>query len=138
MSSIKPNNAPNLRNLPSVDQVLQTRAGFVAAEKFGRPAAVDAIRKVLAKARKAKSELGTADAFGAHALSYLDAQAQPHLKPVFNLTGTVLHTNLGRALIAEAAVEAANAAMRQAVSLEFDIDSGSRGERDDHVRELLC
>ena len=138
MSSIKPNNAPNLRNLPSVDQVLQTRAGFVAAEKFGRPAAVDAIRKVLAKARKAKSELGTADAFGAHALSYLDAQAQPHLKPVFNLTGTVLHTNLGRALIAEAAIEAANAAMRQAVSLEFDIESGSRGERDDHVRELLC
>jgi L-seryl-tRNA(Ser) seleniumtransferase len=128
----------NLRNLPSVDQVLQTRAGFVAAEKFGRLAAADAVRKVLAKAREAKAEIGTADAFGAHALALLDAQAQPHLKPVFNLTGTVLHTNLGRALIAEAAVEAANAAMRRAVSLEFDIESGSRGERDDHVRELLC
>ena len=136
MSQTKP--VPNLRNLPSVDQVLQTRAGFVAAEKFGRPAAVEAIRKVLAKAREAKSELGTADAFGAHALALLEAQSRPHLKPVFNLTGTVLHTNLGRALIADAAIEAANVAMRQAVSLEFDIESGSRGERDDHVRELLC
>jgi L-seryl-tRNA(Ser) seleniumtransferase len=127
-----------LRKLPSVDQVLQTRAGFVAAEKYGRPATVNAIRDVLAHARASKVELGTVDAFGAQAFAQLEAQSQPHLKPVFNLTGTVLHTNLGRALIAEAAVEAANAAMRQAVTLEFDIDSGSRGERDDHVRGLLC
>ena len=127
-----------LRKLPSVDQVMQTRAGFVAAEKYGRPAAVDAIREALALAREAKAEPRTADAFGAQAFARLEAQSQPHLKPVFNLTGTVLHTNLGRALIAEAAVDAANAAMRQAVTLEFDIDTGSRGERDDHVRGLLC
>jgi L-seryl-tRNA(Ser) seleniumtransferase len=50
----------------------------------------------------------------------------------------VLHTNLGRALIAEAAIDAAVEAMRSAVALEFDIVSGRRGERDDHVRELLC
>jgi L-seryl-tRNA(Ser) seleniumtransferase len=132
------NNASDLRRLPSVDQVLQTRAGFVAAEKFGRPATVEAIRHVLAAAREAKSELGTVDAFGVQALQRLEAAAQPHLKPVFNLTGTVLHTNLGRALIAEQAIEAATAAMRQAVTLEFDIDGGGRGERDDHVRGLLC
>ena len=74
----------------------------------------------------------------ADALARLEAQAQPSLRPVFNLTGTVLHTNLGRALIAEAAIEAAVAAMRSAVALEFDVASGRRGERDDHVRALLC
>jgi len=73
----------------------------------------------------------------AHAAARLDTLAQPNLRPVFNLTGTVLHTNLGRALIAQEAVEAAVAAMRHAMSLEFDLESGKRGERDDHLRDLL-
>ena len=68
----------------------------------------------------------------------LEDENRASLRPVFNLTGTVLHTNLGRAILAEAAVEAATIAMRQAVALEFDVEAGERGERDDHVRALLC
>jgi L-seryl-tRNA(Ser) seleniumtransferase len=129
--------SPDLQRLPSVDQVLHTPAVISAIERFGRTAVVEAIRTTLASAR-ASRQIVAMDEVAAGAVARLQAQAQPSLGPVFNLTGTVLHTNLGRALIAEAAIEAAVAAMRSAVALEFDVASGRRGERDDHVRELLC
>jgi L-seryl-tRNA(Ser) seleniumtransferase len=129
--------AHDLQRLPSVDQVLRTTAAASGIERFGRTAVVEAIRATLASAR-ASGHVAAMDEVAAGALARLEAQAQPSLRPVFNLTGTVLHTNLGRALIAEAAIDAAVAAMRSAVALEFDIASGRRGERDDHVRERLC
>ena len=70
-------------------------------------------------------------------LRLLEREDAPSLRRVFNLTGTVLHTNLGRAVLPESAIAAAADAMRSAVALEFDIGGGARGERDDHVRGLI-
>jgi L-seryl-tRNA(Ser) seleniumtransferase len=131
-----------LRALPSVDDVLKADAATLAIARFGRPAAVMAIRHALdatrAALRAGKTQPSQPEAIASTALAKLATDAHSNLRPVYNLTGTVLHTNLGRALIAEAAVQAAIAAMRSAVALEFDLATGKRGERDDHVRGLLC
>lgn len=130
------------RRIPSVDEILKTPPAQQAAARFGRTRTVEAIRHVAGTLRR---EIGAgaapapgAEAIAADALSWLEADARPNARPVFNLTGTVLHTNLGRAILAEAAIEAATVAMREALALEFDLAQGKRGERDSLVRELLC
>ncbi|MGO9701830.1 MAG: L-seryl-tRNA(Sec) selenium transferase [Xanthobacteraceae bacterium] len=131
-----------LRALPSVDDVLKTDAAIRAVADFGRQAAIAAVRQALETMRAAlraeKAQSSDPDAVANAALAILAADARSKVRPVFNLTGTVLHTNLGRALIADAAVEAGVAAMRSAVALEFDLTTGKRGERDDHLRDLIC
>src|ERR1700733_5671116 len=134
---------PNLvlRALPSLDQILKTDPVARAVAQFGRPAALAAVRQTLEATRAARAGEAASnkpEVIGETALARLTADAQSGLRPVFNLTGTVLHTNLGRALWAEAAIEAAQMAMRNAVALEFDLGAGHRGDRDDLVRDLLC
>jgi L-seryl-tRNA(Ser) seleniumtransferase len=129
--------AAGFHRLPSVDLVLRTPIAAVGIEQFGRPAVVEAVRSVLACARAA-SRIVPREDLATEALAVLEARARPSLRPVFNLTGTVLHTNLGRAQLAQAAIEAVTSAMQSAVALEFNLAAGQRGERDDHVRQLLC
>jgi L-seryl-tRNA(Ser) seleniumtransferase len=129
--------------LPSVDQVLRTPVAEAAIAHFGRAATTDAVRRALAAVRErvrsgAATRLPDAAAIATAAAQILDADSAPSLRRVLNLTGTVLHTNLGRALLPEAAIAAAVDAMRSAVALEFDIGGAARGERDDHVRGLIC
>jgi L-seryl-tRNA(Ser) seleniumtransferase len=127
-----------LRKLPSVDEVLRTAVAADAASRFGRSAVVSAVRETLAVARANGAAPDGSEHVAAAALTRLEIAQRPNLRPVFNLTGTVLHTNLGRALWAEAAIAAAQVAMRNAVALEFDLGAGHRGDRDDLIRDLLC
>ncbi|PZP19094.1 MAG: L-seryl-tRNA(Sec) selenium transferase, partial [Kocuria rhizophila] len=123
------------RALPSVDRLLGAPAGAALVAAHGRQAATEALRVALDAARAAVRAGGAApdaEAITAEARAALDAAARTALRPVLNLTGTVLHTNLGRALLAEAAVAAATDAMRAPLALEYDLATGARGERDDH------
>ena len=129
-------------DLPSVDEVLRCEVGLVTSARFGHESAVRAIRRALGQFREAalRSALLRPDtsAIASAALQLADQEDAPRIRPVFNLTGTVLHTNLGRAILPEVAIEAAVQAMRGPVALEYDIGTGGRGERDDHVRDLIC
>lgn len=131
-----------LRALPSVDRLLSLPQAAALIDRHGRSAATDALRAALAEARAELRGSGGAAPDGAaiasRAAAALDAAAQSALRPVLNLTGTVLHTNLGRALLSEAAVEAACAAMRAPTALEYDLATGRRGERDALVAPLIC
>src|SRR5262249_47898688 len=128
--------AQTRRGLPSVDAVMRSAAAQVAAARFGRQAVANAVRLALAELRRNGLAIAVDDA-AALALARLEAADAPRLKPVYNLTGTVLHTNLGRALVAETAIAAAADAMRNAIALEYDLDTGRRGDRDDVLRDLL-
>jgi len=131
-----------LRELPSVNAVLNSAAASQLLERFGRVTSTNAIRVALEEARAALqsgvASVPTEEELALRALISLDDEDRSGLRPLFNLTGTVLHTNLGRAVLAEAAIEAATLVMRDPVALEFDLSAGKRGERDDHVRALLC
>jgi L-seryl-tRNA(Ser) seleniumtransferase len=130
-----------LAALPSVDRLLQRSEAQVLIAHYGRTRVVHAIRSDLALLRAARSsEPGAADqdAILERVSRRLQAEARPALRPVFNLTGTVLHTNLGRAALPEEAIEALGAVARGASNLEFDLGAGRRGERDAHVERQLC
>jgi L-seryl-tRNA(Ser) seleniumtransferase len=138
---MKASRPASLRYLPSVDAVLTTAVASASSDRYGREASVAAIRAALGRARKALRDgvpdIPTAEDIATEALVRLDAEGHSDLRPLFNLTGTVLHTNLGRAMLAEAAIDAAVLAMRDPLALEYDLATGRRGERDDHVRALL-
>jgi L-seryl-tRNA(Ser) seleniumtransferase len=130
-----------LRALPSITAILNTAVAAELVKRFGRMASTEAVRVTVDNARqamKAGAPTPQAQDLALEALARLDQRDRSGLRPLFNLTGTILHTNLGRAVLAESAIEAATAAMRDAVALEFDLSTGKRGERDDHVRALLC
>ena len=134
-----------LSSIPSVDKLLRTPDAETLIDSFGRQPVTNAVRDDLATLRQAlakKDNVETGDVSSANILARvaarLEADLSPSLKPVFNLTGTVLHTNLGRAPLPEEAIDAIAAVSRGASNLEYNLSTGKRGDRDVHVEETLA
>ena len=128
--------------LPSVDRLLRHPSLTALIDRVGRELVLERARAVLADLR---GRLGNGieddemkpEAIAAQVCASAEALLQPGLRPVFNLTGTVLHTNLGRAPLPQEAIDAM-AAAAGASNVEFDLGRGRRGDRDDHVEAWVC
>ncbi len=130
-----------LSQLPSVDRLLCTTKLAALIEAHGRALVTAMVRDVLAETRAAIRDGSPAPEVGGLIERVgigVKAKMQPKLRPVFNLTGTVLHTNLGRAPLPEEAVQALVTAARNPCALEYDLETGGRGDRDNVVAALLC
>lgn len=131
-----------LRNLPSVEQILQTESAAHLIARFGRPLTLDAIRFILDETRtRFRSGVITAlpltDLILTQTESTLTAWTKPTLIPVINASGVVLHTNLGRAPLSDAAIRAMEIVSRGYSTLEYDLEKGQRGSRLIHAESLL-
>ena len=132
------------QDLPSIDKLLRGAVARALLAEHGQTLVTGEARALLdglrAQAlaghlsRAALAPQALADALGTRVQDRLT----PRLKPVLNLTGTVIHTNLGRALLADAALQRMLALMAAPNNLEYDLATGSRGDRDSVVEELLC
>lgn len=132
-----------LANLPSVERLLQSDALRLLVNGFGRNEVLLATRSVLHRVREQLIagklvEVPSDQLFCEQIQAHIEQRAKPKTKTVINLTGTVLHTNLGRAVMPPEVVEAMALAAAQPCALEYDLGEGKRGDRDELVEELLC
>ncbi|WP_145600667.1 L-seryl-tRNA(Sec) selenium transferase [Yersinia frederiksenii] len=129
------------RQLPAIDRLLREPEMAPLLAEYGAVLLTETLRQLQLEAREHIRQFDTLADWCTDwpaALRQRLSQRQPALKPVFNLSGTVLHTNLGRALLAESAISAVNDAMRGAVTLEYSLGGARRGHRDRAVADLLC
>ncbi len=133
-----------LRNLPSVTEVLSAAPLREAAASYVHERIVEAVRAELADLRRHIGQggnydgLADANAIAARVAERLGREARSKLRVVINATGVVLHTNLGRAPMAEEAAHAAYEAAKGYLNLELDLETGHRSSRQDAVRDLIC
>ncbi|HFR4113575.1 TPA: L-seryl-tRNA(Sec) selenium transferase [Yersinia enterocolitica] len=127
--------------LPAIDSLLRAPEMASLLDEYGAALLTENLRLMQAEAREYIRQFHTLADWCTDwpaALRHRLNQRQPALKPVFNLSGTVLHTNLGRAPLAESAIAAVTDAMRGAVTLEYSLSGAGRGHRDRAVADLLC
>ncbi|MEE3158159.1 MAG: L-seryl-tRNA(Sec) selenium transferase [Pseudomonadota bacterium] len=121
---------------PAVDRVLAWPLVQQLIADHGRALVLDGVRASLQLWRD--GAISDDEALVHWLRQHLLATLAPSMRPVLNLTGTVLHTNLGRAPLPPEAVAAMNSVALGASNLEFDLASGQRGDRDDHVEQWIC
>ena len=134
-----------LRKIPAVDQLLIRPEVEQLLTEFPRSIVVEKARAVVEGARQsilaglsqAKAELLEMSALTQLLRTEVLEAGKPHLRPVINATGVVLHTNLGRAVLSQSAMQAVQQVAVGYSNLELDLTTGERGSRYDHVEELL-
>ena len=132
-----------LRAIPSVDRVLSCEAAAAALTRFRRTYVIESVRAVLDEVRQqlttdTRHAAPSPAEVVALAVARMDAAQPLAIRAVINATGVVLHTNLGRALLAADAVDAVTRVAAHAANLEFNLAAGERGDRDDLVSDALC
>lgn len=130
----------SFRALPSVDRLLADPRLQELAGVYGQQRVTDRARRALDAARAAIADGGEApagDALAQQVAAALTADLASGLRPVINATGVIIHTNLGRAPLSPAALEAMQAAARGYSNLEYDLEAGERGSRHVHIERLV-
>ncbi len=130
----------DFRDIPSVDRILLLPETDELVSLYGRGITVQAVREALDRFRNAfipGRKIPAVNDFVKQAAEMLDEWFIPSLRPVFNATGVILHTNLGRAPLSQAAIDAVAAVMGGYNTLEFNLSSGKRGSRLIHAEQIL-
>jgi L-seryl-tRNA(Ser) seleniumtransferase len=131
----------DLRKLPSVDALLQTREGARLEKTYGHDLTVSAIREAVGNVRrKVGQEGGTVplpEILMADVTAIVEAWTHPTLEPVINATGVILHTNLGRSPLSADTLSAMQKVAQGYATLEYDLEEGKRGSRYVHTEDLL-
>ncbi|HAK52571.1 MAG TPA: L-seryl-tRNA(Sec) selenium transferase [Gammaproteobacteria bacterium] len=132
----------SLERPPSVDKILSSDAASHLIERYGRSSVTQVLRAILESLRQAykadKNSLPSMDTLIQDLELRLEEHAGFSLKRILNLSGTVLHTNLGRALLPQDVLNTVVEVASNATNLEYDLDSGKRGDRDTHIESLIC
>lgn len=129
-----------LKQLPSVDRLVNTPSVQELVRKHGLALVTHCAQNVLMHVRQSVVA-GNATNMAAlvqSVLQEIERISLPSIRPVYNLTGTVLHTNLGRATLPESAIQAMVDVARGASTVEFNLEIGKRGDRHKHAEALLC
>ena len=129
-----------LRQLPSVDQLISTEAMEDCITRFGRPLTIEAVRTILGNLRSSYNlgdGIPSENELISDILQQLETWTAVTLQNVINATGVILHTNLGRAPLSKSALQAVNETSSSYSSLEYELDKGRRGSRSIHAEDYL-